>query len=395
MFFLFSLFLLTSGIYAQQTRQNLEEQRRQVLREIEVTNGLLRETVRGQEQSLAKLNLLNAQVEQYNRLITSINAEIAYTNRQISATTTQIIQMTNDIERMKTEYAILLNQAYKNRGQYNQLIYVLSAKDFNEAYRRMKYFQQYSDYRKKQVTEIQIKQVELNEAIELLNAQRAENEQLLVEQRNENAKLQAVKKELEEEANKFRARQRQLTAQLQEQQQRERRIQNEINRLIEGEVNRRSTPTTSFFDRLTPEERVTSNSFRANRGSLPWPTERGSITGKYGVTRHALLSNVEMPSSGITITTVANADVRAVFNGEVTEVGGVPGNNMFVIIQHGNYFTVYINLIDVSVKQKDRVSIRETIGKVYTERGAPSAELKFQVYDGATRQNPELWLSKL
>ena len=237
LFCLFFTFFLLTGVFSQ-TRQTLEEQRRQVLREIEETNRLLRETVRDQELSVSKLSLLNAQVAQYNRLISSINAEIAFTNRQINTTSANIRQLTSDIEKMKTEYSQLLVQAYKNKGNYNRLIYILSSKDFNEAYRRMKYFQQYSEYRKRQVAEIQLKQIELNEAIEKLKIERADNEQLLAERRQENAKLQSVKAELDRETSRLRTQVNRLRTQLQAQQQKERQIQLQIERIIAEEASR-------------------------------------------------------------------------------------------------------------------------------------------------------------
>ena len=395
LFVLFCLFIFSMNAYSQQTRQNLEEQRKQVLREIEQTNRLLRETVKDQEQSVLKLNLLNAQVTQYNSLISSMNTEIAYINRQISTTSASIRQFENDIDRMKTEYAKMVKQAYKNRGQYNKLIYVLSAKDFNEAYRRMKYFQRYSSYNKRQVEEIKLKQKELNEAIEQLKMHRTDSEKLLAEQRRENVKLQAIKQELDIEIGKLKSQERRLKTQLAEQQQRDKKIQDEIAKMISEEARKQGTTTENLHERLTPEQRLISNNFQANRGKLPWPIERGVITGKFGTRRHNIYQDIQVDNIGIYITTIANAEVRAVFDGEVTNVGGVPGVKLFVLVRHGNYFTVYLNLVDVNVKQGDKITLKQAIGRVYTEREAQSAVLQFQIYEGSNKQNPEQWLSKM
>ena len=391
---LFALFL-ASVAYSQRTRQSLEEQRRQVLREIEETNRLLRVTVKDQEQSASKLNLLNAQFEQYNRLISGINNEIAYTDRQINTMTNETKRDSAIIEQMKSEYVKLLVQSYKNRGQYNKLIYVLSAKDFNEAYRRMKYFQQYSDYSKKQVEEIKLKQEELAKAIEQLKAHKADNEQLRAERRRENANLQEVKRDLDHEISSLKSKEKELRKQLAEQQERDRKFQAEISRLISEEAKKQGTTAANLHERLTPEQRLISNNFRANRGKLPWPTERGIVTGKFGTSRHEVIQNIQVDNIGIHITTVANAEVRAVFDGEVTNVGGIPGVNMFVLVRHGNYFTVYLNLVDVTVKQGDKIKLKQSIGKVYTEKGVQTATLQFQIFEGANKQNPEQWLSKM
>jgi len=181
LFLLLFVSLLSPDILAQ-SRQSLEEQRKQALRDIEKTTSLLNETQKSQRQSLDRLNLLNVQVKKFEQLIDGIRAEITLANRQINETSAKITLMNNEIEKMKDEYAKLVFQAYKNRGRYNKLIYVLSAKDFNEAYRRMKYFQQYSEFRKKQVADINAKQQELRIEIERLAVQKDEKEKLLVEQ---------------------------------------------------------------------------------------------------------------------------------------------------------------------------------------------------------------------
>jgi len=363
------------------------------LAEIEETNRFLKETEQDRVRSVEKLNLLNAQVVQFNRLIGGINAEITHTERQIGETSAKINQMNNEIEKMKAEYARLVDQAYKNRGQYNKLIYVLSAKDFNEAYRRMKYFQQYSEFRKKQAAEINIKQEELRIVKEQLESQKTEKEQLLAEQRLESRRLEAVKAEQNREVNGLRTQERRLRSQLLAQQQKEKRLQNEIAKLIAAETKKMSTSTASPYDRLTPDERLISTNFRGNRGRLPWPTERGSITGFFGVYSNPLFRGIRLDNTGVDITTVGDADVRVIFDGEVAEVGRIPGN-IFVLVKHGNYFTVYSNLANVTVKKGDKLKIKDTIGKVYTERGATTAVLHFEIWEEFNKLNPEQWILK-
>jgi len=189
------IFFVIENYCYSQTRQSLEEQRKQALREIETTDRFLKETMKSQTVSAARLNVITAQVNQFNRLMASIKAEIDYFDNKIKEATEEEIKLTNEIEKLKAEYAALVVQAYKNRGDYNKLIYVISAKDFNEAYRRMKYFQQYSEFRKKQVAEIDDKQNELNKLIEVLNEQKAEKAKLLNEQLQESRKLELVRAE--------------------------------------------------------------------------------------------------------------------------------------------------------------------------------------------------------
>ena len=394
-FLLFLLILFFSGhcVYAQ-SRLKLEEQRKQALQEIEETNRFLKEAQQNQKESLSKLNLLNTQVRQFNRLIDNISAEIAQADRQINETSAKISQMNNDIEKMKAEYAQLVYHAYKNKGRYNKLVYVLSAKDFNEAHRRMKYFQQYGEYRKKQIADIQIKQEELCGVIEQLAVQKSEKEKLLAEQRQESKRLETVRVEQNREVNSLKSQERKLRNQLAAQQRKAQKLQNDIEKIIAAEAKKRKTTPSNLHEKLTPDERLVSNNFKGNRGRLPWPTEKGIITGYFGINAHPLFKDIRMNNNGIDITTVSGADVRTVFDGEVTGIGAILGDNMFVLVRHGNYITVYQNLVDIKVKQGDKVKFKEIIGKVYTEKGAKTAVLHFEIWEGSNKLNPELWMVK-
>ncbi len=357
--FLFPIILILSVFdTTAQSRQSLEEQRKSTLREIDETNRYLQETRQSQKESLEKLNLLNVRVGQYKKLIDGINAEIDYADRRINEAAARVKQMSRETEKLKSEYAQLLYHAYTNRGKYNKLIYVLSAKDFNEAYRRMNYFRQYGEYRKRQVAEIVKTQEELSATMEQLAARKAEKEKLLVTQREESRRLEVVKTEQNKEVDKLKSQERQLRRQLAEQQRRAQKLQRDIEQLIASEAKKRKGTSTNLYDKLTPEERLVSNNFKDNRGRLPWPVEKGIITGYFGINPHPLYKDIRINNNGIDITTVGGAGVRAVFGGEVTRVWGIRGENIIVVIRHGNYMTVYQNLVDVSVKQGDKVKLK-------------------------------------
>ena len=393
LFFLLFFLILSATTYSQ-TRQSLENQRKQTEKEIEETNRFLRQTIDSKKGSENKLNLLMAQVTQYNRLISGINAELKYIERQINETTSTTVRMNNEIDKMKAEYATLVYQAYKNRGHYNKLIYVLSAKDFNEAYRRMKYFQQYSEFRKKQVVEIMAKQEELKIVIAKLSEQKIEKEKLIADHRLENKKLEVVKHDQENELDKLKAQERQIRDRLAKQQQRQISLDNEIKKLINAEAKKRNTTASNIYDVLTPEEKITSKNFKDNQGKLPWPVDRGVITGFFGKYSHPLVKNIPMNNTGIDITTVVGAEVRTIFDGEVTDITAVLGGNLFIFIRHGNFITVYDNLSEVKVKRGDKVKAKDIIGRVYAEKGAESSVLHFKILEETNPLNPELWLVK-
>jgi septal ring factor EnvC (AmiA/AmiB activator) len=379
------------GVNAQ-SRQNLETQHRQTLREIAEITSFLKETQQGEKESLEKFMLLNAQIIQYKQLIDNIGKEIKLAEQQINETQLQIKQMNNEVEKLKTEYAQMVFHAYKNKGGYNKLIYVISAKDFNEAYRRMMYFQQYSQFRDKQVKEIIRSQQKLSEVVKKLAKQKSEKEKLLAAQKKETEQLEGVKTEQDKEIQRLQSQEKKLRKQASDKQRQADKLDKEIKKLIADEVKKSKGTSKTLYDKLTPEERLVSNNFKDNKGLLPWPTERGIITGFFGANSHPLYRDIKINNNGIDITTVAGAEVRTVFDGVVTRVMRIQGENITIFIRHGNFITVYMNLIDITVKQGDKVKAKEVIGRVYAEKGSKTAVLHFEIWQETNKLDPEIWM---
>jgi septal ring factor EnvC (AmiA/AmiB activator) len=386
------VFLLLFNGIAAQSRRSLEEQRKKTLQEIAEINGFLKEVQQTRKTSLEKLTLLGNQITQYKLLISNMNKEIQHVDHQISETTLRIRKMSDEADKLKAEYAQMVFHAYKNRGKYNKLVYILSSKDFNEAYRRMKYFQQYGQFRKKQVDEIIETQKQLNEEIRQLAVQKAEKEKLRAEQQRESKQLETVQGEQDKEIKQLKSQEQKLRKQVADKQKEAQKLQQSINRLIAEEVKKSKGDSKNLYDKLTPEERSVSNNFKDNKGLLPWPTERGIITGFFGVNPHPLYRDIKLDNNGIDITTVGNANVRAIFGGMVTRVVRIQGENIAIFVRHGNYISVYMNLVDIVVRQGDQVKTKDLIGKVYTEKGAKTAVLHFELWEETNKLNPEQWI---
>ena len=274
----------------------------------------------------------------------------------------------------------------------NKLVYVLSARNFNEAYRRMNYFRQYSEYRQKQVAEIVKTQEELSNIIDQLAEQKTEKAKLLLTHRDESKQLELVQTEQNKEANKLKSQERKLRNRLEEQQRKAKKLERDIEQLIASEAKKRKGTTNNIYNTLTPEEKLVSDKFKDNRGRLPWPVEKGIITGYFGTNPHPLYKDIRVNNNGIDITTVSGSAVRAVFGGEVTRIWGIRGENIIVVVRHGNYMTVYQNLVNVSVKQGDKIKVKENIGTVFTEKDAKTAILHFEIWEESNKLNPELWI---
>ena len=145
---------------------------------------------------------------------------------------------------------------------------------------------------------------------------------------------------------------------------------------------------------LTPEMKIVSDDFTQNKGRLPWPVERGVITERFGMHKHPVLKKVMVDNPGINMSTEKSQPIRAVFKGTVKNIFQVPGANIAIIIQHGEYFTVYQGLVDVQVKKGQEVELKQQLGKAFADPNETSSQLHFEIYKGTQRMNPELWLAK-
>lgn len=285
------------------------------------------------------------------------------------------------------EYASLIYHSYKKKNDNLNLMYLLASDNINQFYVRVKYLQQYKEYRGKQISlikrlnaviELKIKElsVKKKEKIQLVNKQLTERATILSEREETNRIVEVLSKK---ESN--------LKRELDDKKRVAKRLQNEIEELIKREAEKNK------FGRLTPEERIISTDFSKNKGRLPWPTEQGIVTEQFGEHRHAVIKNLTIRNNGIDITSVPNSVVRAIFKGTVSKVFTIKGANSTVIIRHGNFYSVYHNLINVRVKIGDQISTKQYIGEVFTDLRNSETVLHFEIWRELEKQNPEDWLS--
>jgi murein hydrolase activator len=265
----------------------------------------------------------------------------------------------------------------------------LSAKDFNQGYKRLKYLQQITKFRRQESEII----MELKERIEETKV-KFESDLSRVSDLRHREVLQ--KNMLQDEQNRKQkivkslgGKEKQLQKELTEKRKIAKRIESEIARVIEEERKKQ------VKSNLTPEQKIIGDSFLENKGRLPWPVERGIITSRFGVHQHPVLKNVTEDNVGIDITSSGYTTARSVFKGEVTAISAISGSNMTVIIRHGKYLSVYNNLVNVRVKKGDFVELKQVIGDVYSEPGSNSyCILKFMIFE-QKYLDPELWISKI
>lgn len=377
-----------------QSVTELRDKKKNAAREIEYINKLLKEVEKDETASVSKLRLINSRLQQRNELISGINQEIRLYQEFIDNNNYVVKSMNADLERIRKEYARLIQFAYRNRSLQSNIMFLLSADSFNQAYRRFLYMKRYTAYRKSQIQTIEALQDLLEAKVAKLKQFQQERQQLIEQTKAEAQKITQERNQHNAELQKLKKQQKDLTKKLNDQRRIEQDLEREIQRMIEEEASKNKKAGSPAYA-MTPEQKLVSGQFEQNKRKLPWPTERGIITERFGIHQHPVLSHVQIRSNGITIATEAGASVRAIFDGEVSRVFGITGGNSAVIIRHGNYLTVYSNLSEVIVKKGDKVSTKQNIGKVYTDKeDGNKSVLKFQVWRENQKLDPEEWIGR-
>ena len=395
------ILLNTSNFFAQkQNKKNLENKKKQLQKEIENTNQLLNETKKNKKLSLNQLVMLNKKISVREELISTINSEIAVLNRQINENNQSIKGLQNDLTKLKTEYAKMIYYAYKNQDSYNRLMFVFASKDFEQAFMRLKYLQQYSDFRHKQAEMIMGTQKNLNGKVQELEAKKSDKRVLLGSEESEKQNLTSEKTEKEQIFSQLQEQESKLKKDLVKKKKDAEKLQQAIQRVIEKELEKaqaealkKNKPKPKKLV-LTPESQLLSNSFASNKSKLPWPVAKGVISERFGVHPHPLMPNIDINNNGVDITTNNGSLARAVFDGEVKAVVNMPGAGQFVLLRHGEFLTVYMNLKDVYVKVGDKIKTKQNLGSILYDDDDSKTVVHFEVWRGQAKLNPEDWLFK-
>ncbi len=393
-----SIFLSSSFSFAQKTKKELENKKKQLQKEIEYTNQLLDETKKNKKLSLNQLVTLNKKISVREELIATINNEVATLNRQINENNNYIKGLQNDLSRLKAEYAKMVYNAYKNQDAYSRLMFIFAAKDFEQAFSRLKYFQQYSEYRHKQAEMILATNKNLKQKVLDLEVRKTDKRILLGSQEKEKESLTAEKGEKEQVFTKLQEQEQNLKKDLDKKKKDAEKLQLAIQRAIEKELEKAQKEAETDNKPkplklvLTPEAQELSNSFEKNKGKLPWPVAKGIVSERFGVHPHPLMPGIDVNNNGVDITTSNGTLARAIFDGEVTAVGSIPSSGQFIIIRHGEFLTIYSNLKDVYVKVKDKVKTKQNIASIIVDEDDSKTLLNLQVWKGKTKLDPEEWL---
>ncbi len=394
-----SLFLISLFSYTQtdDKKFKLQNDKKKIEDEIQYNTQLLEETKKSKKVTINQLVILKRQITSREKLIQNIQDEVKTVDEQINLNNEIVKDLKSDLEKLKEEYANMIYYAYKNRNSYDRLMFIFSSKDFNQAYKRLKYFQQYTAYRTTQAELIEQTRVEIDSTINDLKDLKLEKLALLNSLEDERDQLAYVKIQQNSTINDLNKKEKDLLATIKAKEKAAKKLQKEIEKMIAEEIKLASkktgtTKTGSFA--LTPEEIQLSSDFQLNKGGLPWPLERGIISSTFGEHAHPVLKNVKTKNNGIDILTDNNSKARAIFSGEVTRVISIPNYNYVIMIRHGEFLSVYSNLAEVYVEKGDKVETKQEIGMIYTDDKNSKTELHFELWKGKTLLNPSAWLAK-
>lgn len=387
--YLLIIILVFKSSLCAQTKAELEEKRKATLDEIVYVDNMLKSTAKKKAESMNEVKIIGNKLNLRESVIRGMREEIDLVSERIDLNTLAINMMESDLVGLKNDYARAILNSYKAKKENPELMYILSAKDFNQGYKRLKYLQQITKFRRRESEII----MELKEQVQTTK-DRLQNDltrisDLKSKEEQQKSLLQSEQEKKQEMVQALSKKERQLRKDLEEKKRIADKIEKEIARIMETERKK-----TAKSDR-TPEQRLIGENFAENKGHLPWPVEKGIITSQFGMQKHQVLKYVTVNNIGIEITSMGKTGVRSVFKGEVTSVMQIQGGNMAIIIRHGKYLTVYQNVVDLKVKAGDKVETKQEIGSVYCEKeNENKAILQFMIFDEKEKLDPEAWISK-
>tara|TARA_B100002052_G_scaffold43020_1_gene35728 strand:- start:366166 stop:367401 length:1236 start_codon:yes stop_codon:yes gene_type:complete len=399
--FMFLFFITT--VFSQ-TVSELEKQKSELETQINYTTSLLNTISSDKKKSITYLNILNTQIAQKEQYVVSLNREISQLNNKINVIKQEEVKTNNTIElyqkelkKAKDAYAKMIYAAYKYSQQSNEILFIVSSQNFYQAYKRILYLKQLVLFRKKQAQKIEeinnqltAKKTELQNLKDNLSIQFSEKKNLLEKQKEELQGISQNKVEKNNVINNLIQSESNIKKKLQDQKKKIEDLNIKIKQIIEEEIAKANNSTTTYS--ATPEAQALSEEFSKNKGKLPWPVEKGVIVSRYGVQKHPVFKNVQTHNNGINIATNPNSRVRSVFEGVVSRIFLIKGEGKAILINHGEYFTVYSGLKEVSVKNGDKVFAKQDIGILRTNEEESKTEIHFEIWKGYEKNDPSKWL---
>lgn len=380
------LCLLFVPCLSAQHMKDLQRQQKKLQKEIEQTDKMLKQTKRDESATLNKLQLIGKNIQNQKKLIRTLDSEISALNGELNALSHARDSLQLVLEEYKKDYAHMVEQSHYAQIQQSPLLFLFSSDSFQQLTRRARYLQEFAQHRKSQVKRIEATQAEIDIQNSLLQDNKTNKQTVLNTRKREQENLQRDERKQQNMLDQLKTKEKTLSKQLQQKQKQVAKLNKKIDDIVRKQTEAKKA--------LTKEQKLVAGGFEANKGRLPWPVENGIISGKFGKHQHEIYKHITVDNKGIYLQTTTQSKARAIYKGEVTSCFMV-GGTYAVIIQHGNYRTVYSNLSRLLVKQGDKVETKQNIGIIYTDpEQDQKTELYFQIYKDKNILNPTQWITK-
>ena len=391
--FLFMLSVIQLNAQDYQARQKkLEAQKISLKKEISQINSLIAESKKISKNLADDIEDLQLKISVRDKLININNSQLNNLTNIINNQNDRIDDLEVNLKNLKNEYEKIIYNSYKKRSTQMKLMFLFASENINQAFKRFQYFKQYSKYRKKQADRIVQVQQEIEDNVDSLLISKTQKEKLIEENRDVKQSLTIEKQQQDNLFKGLLKNQKDYAAQIDKKEKQTKLIDNEIQKLIRLAIAESNKNNNSTNFALTPEGRLISTNFQANRGRLPWPVKEGVIVRRFGTQPHPVVRTTTINSNGISIATSPNSIAYSVFDGEVLSVYGFSGGNPGVLIRHGKYISNYQNLSSIFVKKGDKINANDEIGVVFTNESNGKTVLKFNIFNELKPENPTIWL---
>ncbi len=382
-----AMVFLAVPVLQAQTKQELREKIAQNEQEIQTANDILDETKASRKSTMNELYVLQKRIDLRDDLINNLNQQIDNIEQQIRVNQKAKKKLQSDLKKLKDQYARIIKAAYKHHKGFDRLMFLLSSESFNQAYKRYKYLHQYAKYRRNQASKIKAKAEKLEYKIQEFKSLKNDKKAILSQKQSEKYKLRYEKRQVRKKIGNLKEKEEELRKDITSKKKMIAQLEEEIQRIIEEEKEE-----TNVWSDLSESQKRISAAFEKNKGSLPWPITNGIITQEFGEHGHPVLEGVKLNNNGVDISTTRHSKVKCLFDGIARRVVSIPGANLTVIVRHGNYLSVYSNLVDVNVEPGDRIAKGQVIGQVYNDQESNKNVLHLEIYHENQKLNPEKWL---
>lgn len=387
------LIVLISSSVSSQTKQDLENQKKQIQEEIKKIELKLKTNSKQKKLIVSNAEDINFKIKLQQNLINNINSQLNLILKEIDRNENRLSDLKQRELILKDELSKMLLSAYKKKSNLNKLMFIFSSTSFQQAYKRIQYFKQYANFQNKTLSKIKINSNDIKNVIVVLDSQKT-NKKLLIDENEEIKRDLSIEytglNNLIAEVNKN---QKRYSAEIKQKQKLTREIDKKIQRLIEEALAKAKKKDGRF--ELTEEAKLISKNFNANKGKLPSPVIRGSVVLGFGKQPHPIVKTTTIQSNGVRIRTSSDVEARTIFNGVVYSIIKSKNNTHTILIQHGNFFTVYKNLSDIYVKKGDKLKTKDSIGKIATDPLNGQTILSFSIFNNGVPQNPRFWIYKM